>query len=103
MKKHLLLLIFALAASAMQAQNGEMFSILYHETPGYFHNNMRLMQQRDGDFIMSSYVFEDNGSYTGDFLGNMLYKISLSSLTITDSLFVADPTTMASFLLSTDP
>ena len=103
MKKHLLLLIFALAASAMQAQNGEMFSILYHETPRYFHNNMRLMQQRDGDFIMSSYVFEDNGSYTGDFLGNMLYKISLSSLTITDSLFVADPPTMASFLLSTDP
>ncbi len=61
-----------------------------------------ILQQRDGDFVVNSYVSEDLGNYMSAPLGYMLYKISAETLTITDSLFVAD-TLQRVYLLARDP
>ena len=54
------------------------------------------MQQRDGDFITNSFVFEELGNGNGLPLGHILYKISPNTFTITDSMFYID-TAMTSF------
>jgi hypothetical protein len=94
MKKHFLLFVFAIIASAIQAQNADV-SLLYHNEPppGCFYGVGVLTQQRDGDFILNTFVYEDIGDYWGIPLGNMIYKISHTTLTITDSLFIAADTT----------
>jgi hypothetical protein len=74
----------------MLAQNNEMYSLLYLDKPGCFYNIEGLMQQRDGDFILNTFVYEDTGDYIGIPLGSMVYKISPTTLSITDSLFIAD-------------
>ena len=90
MKKHLLLFAFVLTASAMRAQNNDMYSIMYHDRPGRAFVCEGLMQQRDCDFVINSYVYENDGGNFGSPLGSMFYKMSLSSLAFTDSLFVND-------------
>jgi hypothetical protein len=102
MKKLLLLLIFAFAASAIQAQNGELYSLLYHDKDGYYEIAEFIMQQCDGDFIACAYILEDLGNHMSIPSGNMLYKISPSTHTITDSVFVADSTN-GLFLLNRNP
>ena len=93
MKKYFLLFVLALAASAMQAQNSELYSLMYlDKPPGCFYNIEGLMQQRDGDLILNTFVYEDTGDYWGIPLGSMIFKISPTALTITDSLFIADTT-----------
>ena len=92
MKKLLLLLILAFAASALQAQNRELYSFKYHDMPGYLFNIEGLMQQRDGDLILNTFVYEDIGDYWGIPLGSMVFKISPITHTYTDSLFIADTT-----------
>ena len=102
MKKHLLLFLLAFAASVTTAQNNDMYSFVYHDKPGHFINLHNTMQQRDGDFVVCTYIFEDAGNNNAIPLGNMFYKISPTSLTVTDSLFVAD-TVQRSCLLARDP
>ena len=85
MKKHLLLFVFAIAASAIQAQNGDLYSLLYHDMGGYGFGIESVEQQRDGDIIAVTHI-----SQFPDFLGNIFFKMSPSSLSITDTLFVAD-------------
>ena len=63
MKKYFLLFVLALAASAMQAQNNELYSLMYHEQGDYDYCIMGLMQQRDGDFIINTYLVEDTGNF----------------------------------------
>ena len=103
MKKHLLLFVFAFVAIALQAQErANSYSLMYLEREGYYHHVMNLIQQHDGDFVTSTIVFEDLGNHESIRLGNMFYKISPTTFTITDSLFVADPT-QDFFLLTRDP
>ena len=59
MKKHLLLFIFALASLVSQAQNNNMYSIMHNEWAGHRYSYSGIMQQRDGDLITSSFVYED--------------------------------------------
>ena len=87
MKKHLLLFVFALAISTVRAQNNDMYSIMYHDWAGYRYSVHGLMQQRDGDFIISTWVWPNSDVNP---LGNIFYKMSPSTLTITDSLFLED-------------
>ena len=96
MKKNLLLFVFVLMVSALQAQNNDMYSIIHHGQQGQFYDNRGLMQQRDGDFITNSFVFEELGNGNGLPLGHILYKISPNTFTITDSMFYID-TAMTSF------
>ncbi len=84
MKRPILFTILALVSAALPAQN--MYSFLYHDRPGYIVSEYSNMQQRDGDFVISTFMFEAMGNH----LGNMFYKISPTSITITDSLLVAD-------------
>ena len=91
MKKQLLLFVFALAATIVQAQNGEMYSLLYQDTVGG-DARINFMQQRDGDFIADLFVLEYIGNYNYVPLGSMYYKISHNTFTVTDTLFVADTT-----------
>jgi len=95
MKKILLLLAIAFTASALPAQNNDMYSVMYHDKQGLPFVNEGLLQQRDGDFIINTFAFEDTNTYDEAPLGNMFYKMSPVSLTFTDSLFIAD-TTMVS-------
>ncbi len=88
MKKHLLLLVFVLAVSVVQAQ--EMYSFMYSDTTGYFYTITNSIQQRDGDHVIDIYLAEDVGNYESVPLGHMFYKISPTALVVTDSLFVAD-------------
>ena len=53
------------------------------------------MQQRNGNFIIDGFVVEDLGNDINP-LGSIFYKISPTSLTISDSLFIAD-TAIASY------
>ena len=95
MKKILLLLAIAFATSTLQAQNNDMYSVMYHDKQGLSFVNEGLLQQHDGDFIINTFAFENTSSYDEVPLGNMFYKMSPTSLTFTDSLFIAD-TTMVS-------
>lgn len=85
MKKHLLLLFFAIAASVVPAQNGDMYSLLFHGMGEYGFGIESVVQQRDGDIIAVTHI-----SQYPEFLGSIFYKMSPSSLSITDTLFVAD-------------
>ena len=103
MKKHLLLFVFALAASALQAQNNDMYSIMHHEWAGHRISCDGIMQQRDGDLITSSFVYEhpENGNINP--LGQLFYKISPTTLAITDSLLIADTNMMSYYQLAQNP
>jgi len=96
MKKTLLLLFFALSMATLHAQNGnqesEMYEIMSHRM-GYGFDIENFMRQHDGDFVFATFVSEqpEPGQWMGNDLGNMFYKMSPTSLTITDSLFVEDP------------
>ena len=99
MKKNLLLFVFVLVASVMPAQDVEMYSLMYHDMTGYFFNLQGLTQQRNGDIIMGAYVSEDVGGGDGIPLGNVFYKMSPATLTIIDSLFIADTTMSACYTI----
>ena len=106
MKKPILpLLVLAFAASAVQAQYRDMYSILYHDTTGFFYNITTSMQQRDGDHLIDINLAEEIGNGDAIPLGRMCYKISPTSfpLTITDSLFVADTAIIEPSFLARDP
>mgnify|MGYP002624736519 CR=1 FL=1 len=92
MKKKILLLVLGfLATGAAFAQKESLYSVLYHKKPGYYRILFNTMQQRDGDFVVNTYILEDTENPDFPiFLGNMYYKISSTTSTITDSLFVAD-------------
>ena len=100
MKKLLLLLIFAFAVSAMQAQNNDLYSFWYRDRVA---SDVLLdfMQQRDGNIIADFFVQENNGDYTYTPIGGLFYKISPTTLTVIDSLFVTD--TVLDCLIARDP
>ncbi len=100
MKKHLLLFAFALAATVVRAQNGELYSTMYQDTVGS-DAIINFMQQRDGDFIANLFVLENTGNYNYIPFGSSFYKISANTLTVSDSLFVAD--TVPYYFLTRDP
>ena len=103
MRRHLLLLALAMAASALQAQHREdMYSLLYHDIPGYFVTSYNVMQQRDGDYVVDVYLLEDLGNYESAPYGRVYYKISSATHAIVDSLFVAETSRHITFL-SRDP
>ena len=102
MKKYFLLFVLALAASVMQAQNGELYLLLYHGETENYYSVYSMMQQRDGDFIMDVFVHEDIGDHVVVPWGNMFYKVSSTTLAITDSLFVTD-TIPRSYLFAQNP
>ena len=88
MKKNLLpLLVFALVTSALYAQDANLYSIFYHEKPGFSYYIGNPFQQRDGDYILDTYLYENIG-YNQIPFGYMIYKVSPSSHAITDSLLV---------------
>ena len=89
MKKHLLLFVFAIVASALQAQNNDMYSIMHNEWAGHTYSYAGVMQQRDGNFIIDGLVIENLENDINP-LGSIFYKISPTSFTISDSLFIAD-------------
>lgn len=99
MKKHLLpLLIFAFAATTLQAQNSDLYSILYHERAGYAYSVCHSMQQRDGDYIIDTYLYEDLGNYNYVPVGYVYYKVSSDTHAIIDSLFVEAALPYTTFL-----
>ena len=105
MKKHLLLLLLALAASVVQAQEGEkesFYTYMHHDSTGYSHVINSDMQQRDGNLVTEVFYIEHNGNYTAPF-GYMLYKISPAPLAIIDTLFMADTTYLHRSFLARDP
>ena len=93
MKKLLLLLFFALAATAMRAQNGELYSIGFHEIKDYKFNIENGMRQHDGELFVNLFLGVDSGSpYQPPInFGNLFYKMSRSSFTVIDSLLVENP------------
>lgn len=102
MKKHLLLFVFAFAALAVQAQNRDLYRYMYHDMTDRPFGLNASMQQRDGDHIIHTYIFEHVGDYYNP-LGNMFYKISTDPLAVTDSLFVADTARSRQPFLAHDP
>ena len=103
MKKYLLVIVFAFAAAALQAQQGPMYSLLYHERPMEHIIVEGLMQQRDGDFVLRTYLYEATSIYDGNPLGHMFYKVSSTDITITDSLFITDTTEYRCYSFALNP
>ena len=66
---------------------------MFHDMGDYQFNVENFMRQHDGDFVFSTFVGIDSGiPYQPPInVGNIFYKMSPSTLTITDSLFVDDP------------
>ena len=91
MKKHLFLLVFAIATTAMQAQNGNTFSFSFHDMDEYQFNVENTMRQRNGDFLFVTFFGAFLPPYQFIPLGDIFYKMSPSTFTITDSLFLEDP------------
>ena len=85
MKKHLLLFILAFAASALQAQDEDLYSMVHQDMGGYGFGIESVTQQRDGDIIAVTHI-----SQYPVFLGNIFYKMSPRLQIVTDSVFVAD-------------
>ena len=103
MKKNLLpLLVFALLTSALQAQDANLYSIFYHEKPGYSYYIGNSLQQRDGDYIIDTYHFEIVGNNEIPY-GYMIYKLSSSTNAITDSLLLVDGWEPGTTFLTRDP
>ena len=102
MKKHFLLIILAIVAMTTMAQNNNIYSFVYHDKPGYSIELHNIMQQRDGDFVIHTTILGYDGNQNTFPLGNMFYKVSSTTHTVTDSLFVAD-TVWREFLLARDP
>lgn len=93
MKKQILLLVFAIAAAVMQAQNSDMYSFMFHDMGEYGYNIENFMRQNDGDFLFATFIGIESGApYQPPVnVGNIFYKMSPTTLTITDTLFVEDP------------
>ena len=103
MKKLLLFVAFAFAASIIQAQEVSMDFIPYHYT-GYDISQFqgKVLQQRDGDLVANIIVAIENTNNPPTIVGNVFYKVSPTSVQFTDSLLVAD-TTPAWYLFAQDP
>ena len=96
MKKALLFVILALAAASLRAQNdglrSEMYELMPHNMGEYRFTIENFMRQHDGDFLFNAYVsVEGPDPYSEIGVGNILYKVSPTTLSVTDSLFVEDP------------
>ena len=101
MKRHLIIIVFALSAIAMRAQNQDMYSLMYYDS---IHGNiLGFMQQHDGDFLINTYLLEDVGGYEYIPLGYRFLKASPNTLAITDSLFVADTTMVPTCSFAPNP
>ena len=106
MKKALLSLAFAIVAILAQAQEVQMDFIPFHYS-GYdipqFEN--KLLQQRDGDLVANVLMMSPSGdNHIPPIIeGLCFYKVSPTTLQITDSLFVADTTPPAWYLFAQDP
>ena len=85
MKKHLFLFILAIATSALQAQDEDLYSMVHQDMGGYGFGIESVTQQRDGDIIAVTHI-----SQYPVFLGNIFYKMSPRLQIVTDSVFVAD-------------
>ena len=100
MKKTLLLFIFAFVATVAYSQN-ELYSFMYRQERN--NADVNFMQQRDGDFIILSFVADTTENpYMGSILGSMFYKVSANTLSMSDSLFVEE-TIANGYLLARDP
>ena len=91
MKKHLLLILLAVVAVSLHAQNVSMNFIPFHYT-GYdsYQFDCKIMQQRDGNLtcnVLAGIPSGDNHT-PPTYLGNTFYKVSPFDLQFTDSLFV---------------
>ena len=100
MKKRLLFLLLAFTASATMAQN--MYSLVYQDNENYI-DLRNTMQQRDGDFVIYTYISEDTGTNISLPLGHMFHKLSPITLTVTDSLLVEDTVRDYTCLLARNP
>ena len=102
MKKHLLLLVLAFVTSATLAQNEDLYTITFREKEE-LNWDVDFMQQRDGDFIVHSFLRDDNGiPWIGTAVGNLFCKVSHTTFDVTDSLFFAD-TIQNTFVMARDP
>ena len=96
MKRLLFLLIPAFAALALQAQNNaqknDLYEIMSHNMGEYSFTIENFMRQHDGDFLFCTFVsIEGPTPYSPIGVGNIFYKVSPTTLIVTDSLFVDDP------------
>ena len=96
MKRLLFLLIPALAALALQAQDNaqksDLYEIVSHSMGEFQFQTENFMRQHDGDFLFCTFVtIEGPTQFSYIDIGNIFYKVSPTTLTVTDSLFVEDP------------
>ena len=91
MKKRILLLVFALAATTLHAQmEDDPYALWCSDEGDYMIGIDNMMQQRDGDILIVTDVLMEYSNHYARFLGNIFYKVSPYTHTLTDSLFVAD-------------
>ena len=109
MKKQFLLLVFALAATALNAQVWNSIPDDYGEDGVYCISPMnKIMQQRDGNIIVPACFaisYHDGGHLLPTYVGDVFYKLSPFPLTMVDSVFepVTDTVWPPYFLFARDP
>ena len=101
-RKYIFALFFVMSSLMVRGQ--DMNFIPFHYIGDYIKSFENMMQQRDGDILTTVYIGLDRGDpqFPPINVGDVFYKVSPSSLTITDSLFVAD-TAAPYYLFAQDP
>ena len=94
MKKHLLLILLAVATASLHAQSdssrSDMYKFLFHDMGEYQINIENAMRQSNGEFFINLFVGIGPAGVTPTNIGNIFYKMSPSTLSFTDSLLVED-------------
>ena len=96
MKNRFLLFLFALATATLHAQDNaqksDLYEIVSHNMGEFQFQTENFIRQHDGDFLFCTFVtIEGPTQFSYIDIGNIFYKVSPTTLTVTDSLFVEDP------------
>lgn len=105
MKTRIFTILFALAATALQAQDDNMGCIPYHHINYDYYVMENMMQQRNGEIITNLFIAVDDPEHPHHpiYVGDIVHKMSPATLQFTDSLFIADSSHTSYYLYAQNP
>ena len=105
MKTRIFTILFALAATTLQAQDDNMGCIPYHHINYDYYVMENMMQQRNGEIITNLFVAVDDPEHPHHpiYVGDIVHKVSPATLQFTDSLFIADSSHTSYYLYAQNP
>ena len=106
MKKFVFFIVFAfVAAMSLHAQDNNMGCIPYHHINYDYFVMENMMQQRNGEIITNLFIAVDDPEhpYHPIYIGDIIHKMSPTSLHFTDSILIADSSHTSYYLYAQNP